>query len=288
MQVLFENLTTDQANTCGLILSASGIPYRATRGEKGWEIWVENSEYASALSGVSEYFRENRQPPAEVEPSQDRFRKTYGGVWAALLLLVFYFVFTSSGSPRDLIKSFGSDSDSILKGELYRVVTSLMLHSDAAHLIGNAAGIAVLGTAVCGAVGWGLGCLMILLSGAAGNLMNAVFFQTGHLSIGASTAVFGAVGLLAGRRFVGHMHLPERKIKAWLPIAGGIALLGFLGSGPQTDLAAHLFGFLSGILFGILLAASRKRPIGESGQRMAMLICIVIVASCWLPAFSHV
>jgi hypothetical protein len=44
------------------------------------------------------------------------------------------------------------------------------------------------------------------------------------------------------------------------PIVGGLALLGALGAGgSNTDLGAHLFGFLGGLVVGLLAALPLRR-----------------------------
>ena len=49
--------------------------------------------------------------------------------------------------------------------------------------------------------GAGVGVLMILAAGVLGNYANAVLFEYNHLSVGASTSVFGAVGITAAYQF---------------------------------------------------------------------------------------
>ena len=287
MRELFNNLTADQANTCAMVLSSSGISYRVKRGRKGWEIWIDESSHESALAGIKQYFSENQDDFSNLEPTEDKYQKTYTGIWAAIVLLVWYMAFMMGNDSRGFFQSYGSASDFILQGELYRAATSLMLHADGVHLAGNMVGIAIFGTAVCSITGSGAGWLMILLTGIIGNLINAAFLKTGHLSIGASTAVFGAIGILSGRQFIKLFRSQDRRMKAWLPLAGGLALLGFLGSGIHTDLTAHFFGFLSGLIMGMLYAVFIKHLAARSTQMYAMGFFIGILFLAWLTAFSH-
>jgi hypothetical protein len=75
--------------------------------------------------------------------------------------------------------------------------------------------------------------------------------------------VFGAIGILAGFQTVlllARRHEPRRRSLRTIdlvgPIAGGLALLGSLGSGGEnTDLGAHGFGFLAGLLIGAATSA---------------------------------
>jgi rhomboid protease GluP len=233
---------------CSLVLSASGIYHRTRNGKTGRQVWIRNRDLSRALAGMEAYFRENPEILFKDPPADERhLRFSFAGIWAALILLAFYL---AVGDDRGVFnKAFGSSAEQILKGEVYRTVTSLFLHVDAVHLAGNMAAIAIFGSAVCGIHGSGLGMLLILFSGILGNGVNALVHQTGHTSVGASTAVFGAIGILSAGRFWDKIALPERHIKAWLPLGAGLALLGILGSGGgRVDLLAHLFGFMAGIL----------------------------------------
>ena len=287
MQALFSNLTTDQADTCGLVLSASGVSYRVKRGRKGWEIWVEESEYDTALAAIKQYFKENQVSSLPEDTGREEFQKTYTGVWFSAVLCAWYITYLSGPGRKLFIHTYGAASEAILKGELYRIVTALMLHADVVHLLGNMVGIAIFGTAVCGIMGRGLGWFMILLTGIFGNFINAVFLKTGHLSIGASTAIFGAIGILAGHQFLERFRQPGQRMKAWLPLAGGIALLGFLGSGAHTDLTAHLFGFLSGLVLAIIKGVFFKHPLTGIGQNFFMVLFVGVLVAAWVTGFSH-
>jgi membrane associated rhomboid family serine protease len=123
---------------------------------------------------------------------------------------------------------------------------------------------------------------MILFAGILGNLANAALFQYGHNSIGASTAVFGAVGFLAAYQLHRKIKVVDQRRKAWLPLAGGLALLAFLGAGAQSDLTAHLFGFLAGIFLGLVYAMVLQRFLKKRHQTYCMVAAIGIVIFSWL------
>jgi len=160
-----------------------------------------------------------------------------------------------------------------------------MLHADTLHLMGNIAGIAIFGTAVCTIMGWGVGWFMILATGIVGNLTNALLYTSGHISVGASTAVFGAIGILSAYQFFKKFKQSGQKIKAFLPLSCGLALLGILGSGEHSDLMAHLFGFLAGILLGFLYSLFVKRPTTKAYQTCSLTVTLCILTTAWLKAF---
>jgi rhomboid protease GluP len=179
--------------------------------------------------------------------------------------------------------SFGASADRINAGDVYRAVTALMLHDGPVHLMGNMAGIALFGTAVCAITGAGPGWLMILLTGFLGNLANAAFYGTAHLSVGASTAIFGAIGILTAIRFRQKTGPAGWKNRAWLPLAAGLALLAVLGTeGEHTDIMAHLFGLLSGLLIGAAHSLFIWRPLPKKYQHGCWLATAGIIAWAWL------
>ena len=181
-----------------------------------------------------------------------------------------------------LKKTYAASAGRILEGEWYRAATALLMHADVVHLAGNMVGIALLGSAVCSIMGWGVGWLMILSSGIAGNVVNAVVYKAGHSSIGASTAVFGALGILTAWQFLRRARQPGRRLKALLPLGAGLALLGFMGSSVHTDILAHLFGFLSGIAIGGLYTATVKHMPDVKLQAGALVLTVAILLRAWL------
>jgi membrane associated rhomboid family serine protease len=99
---------------------------------------------------------------------------------------------------------------------------------------------------------------MILLSGTLGNVItSALTYPEPFTSIGASTAVFGALGILSGIGLV--ENLREKVSMPWVrvvaPLLAGFVLLGWLGGGTpgsNTDVLGHVFGFLAGVVAGMV------------------------------------
>ena len=176
--------------------------------------------------------------------------------------------------------------------EWARALTALMLHGDLVHLVSNL--VAGLGFAffVARFFGAAAGWLLILLSGVAGNALNGwVYYPEAHFSIGASTAVFGALGLLTG---VGLWVALSETRQTWLvprwfvPVFGGVTLLGLIGIGDGAldglvDVAAHISGFLCGLLIGLLGAIFQPVFVAWQKHRVWIaLLSLALIGLAWL------
>lgn len=280
-----DNLSEDNADTFSLVLSSKGILHHLEKVEHRWKIRVDDIDYEKALNTIEQYLHENRNFSKTIVPLYSKYQRTYTGIWVALLLLACHVAITMSDQHEFFVNTYGSSAFYVLHGEFYRSVTSLFIHADALHLIGNMVGIAIFGTAVCTTMGWGVGWLIILASGTVGNLANALLYKSNHISIGASTAIFGAIGILSAYQFYKNFKQSEQKIKAFLPLGGGLALLGMFGSGAHADLMAHLFGFLAGIFLGALYSVFVKHPASNKYQIYSFLITLWILTMAGLKAF---
>ena len=287
MLELFKGLSADQADAYGLVLSSSGISHRVTRGEHGWDLWVDDVNYEKALNTIQQYLDEEQDLEPTDEPLSQKYPKTFTGLGVSLILLACHVAVTIGQRHQAFVRAYGSSAFDIMHGQWYRAVTSLMIHANTLHLAGNMVGIALFGTAVCAAMGWGVGWLMILATGVVGNLANAFFYGAGHLSVGASTAVFGAIGILAANQFSEKFKLRSHRMRAWLPLAGGLALLGMLSSGERVDLTAHLFGFLAGMILGAFHAVFLRTPAPKVYQGGCLLVACSILVVSWMRALGQ-
>jgi membrane associated rhomboid family serine protease len=168
--------------------------------------------------------------------------------------------------PSAWAERFGLDIFKVwFSGEWWRCATALTLHTDGAHLAGNLLFGLLFSLPLCRRTGAGLGLLLIVLAGLCGNALNVAFRHGPMISLGFSTALFGAVGglgYLAGADALGGSSpggdppppLSGRRLAGlFWPLAAGMALLGFLGGGAEerTDYAAHIAGFGAGFLLAI-------------------------------------
>jgi membrane associated rhomboid family serine protease len=207
----------------------------------------------------------------------------------ALSLLAFHLGLESSGGWASFIDLGRSQAVLVLEGQWWRLVTALSLHADLQHVLGNTLFGGFFLAAVAGRVGIGVALLGFLISGTLGNLANALYYESAHSSIGASTGVFGLVGILAGLAAWRRHRLGSTGRPAWVAFAAGLGIVAMLGSGgPRVDFTAHLFGLVAGGLTGLLLAiplASRPEP-AKVGQAFALLLTLAVFLAAWRSAFA--
>jgi membrane associated rhomboid family serine protease len=273
------------AEEWALVLVAEGLSPRVRSGHGGFVLGVPVEEAERATAALTAYEREN---PAEAQEDEGPAGSAHVwvGVGVSLALVAFFFI-TGAANPAVYWFERGSaDAERILLGELWRTVTALTLHADLGHVAANAIVGAILLSVVFRILGSGLGFALVLGAGAGGNLINAFLHGSRHISVGASTAVFGAVGVLGGLAVVRRRRRGARGSHAWVPIAAGLALLAMLGMGEGVDLWAHLFGFLVGGVLGILVAfLVPRRPRGRVQWALGVG-ALVAVISCWALALS--
>lgn len=267
-----------------LVLLAQGLAPSLRLTVDGIALSVPEGEVDRAQANLAAYERENpRKLASRGEPMELGSVPT--GVTVALLLLLFFFV-TVQWPALSWFERGSADAERVLQGEYWRTVTALTLHVDVVHALSNAVAVALFFTAVSSVVGAGLAGALIVLAGAGGNLANALLHGSPHVSVGASTAIFGAVGLL-GSLGVRRRRSALSRWRAWLPFAAALALLGMLGgSGPRVDIWAHLFGFLVGAALGFITAVVAPRAPGLRIQWVCGTAAVAVILCGWIGALS--
>lgn len=260
-------------NLALLVLESQGIPAGFRREGEGFVLLIDPVFAVRAGNALESYFRENRpENLPDPEGLSQRPSKPGASIGAALLILVVHWAGYRLGIHDTLVRQFGASALYIFQGEIYRCFTALLVHADFQHLAGNIAGLLVLGVPVCTRAGSMAGLLLMAGAGTAGNLMNALLHRNSHLSIGASTAVMGAAGVLVAFRMI--RPVPSRRLlrhHILIPLGAGIALVGMLSGGERTDVTAHFFGFLLGIVLGSLYGCKDHGdgPVSPQARRVA-------------------
>lgn len=275
-----------------LVLSSRGVRPHIQFSDGFFELYVAPYDRAAASAELAAHDAEEleTQRAARADAALERRPVAgYSALGSALMMLALLAFFALTGPRADGSVWFfagASDAERVLHGELWRTVTALTLHADTAHVMSNVGiGVFVIG-AVMRSEGVGLGSLLVLASGAAGNLLNAWAHQSQHKSVGFSTAVFGAIGILGGLAYV-HSRMRMRKVRpAWTALGGALALLAMLGASERSDLFAHLFGALAGVGLGLAAAHFAWRPKTWAGQWFAAMTAAAVVVGAWSIALA--
>ena len=281
------------ADDHALVLETQGIAsgMAVTFGQHVVLVRVEDAVRARAE--LEKYVRENQDWPPR-EETQPPIRWSLGAALVYCGLLVALDV----ASRRE---SFGldwwhagvADAAMMRDGAWWRSVTALGLHADVLHLASNLAFGALFGVMLAQSIGFGLAWLAFVLTGGIGNWLNAWVQSPSHASIGASTAVFGMLGVQVAHDWVRRRQLHYNLFRRWAPIAIGAALLAWLGGdGRQTDLNvalpkidvwAHVLGFSTGLVLGWLFGWIKSRARLTAWMQAALAgtaVGLVVLAWC--------
>jgi membrane associated rhomboid family serine protease len=271
-----------QADEWAVVLAAAGIPHWLRHRLDGWALLVAPDDAAAALQTLAAYDQETTGAPVSESAAERPF--TIVGLVVALLLVGFFAITGPRESRSAWFERGSADAARVMAGEWWRTVTALTLHADAPHVAGNAIALAVLMTAVCWHLGPGVGAWLLLLAGAGGNALTAAVHRDHHVSVGASTAVFAAIGILAALQIVARSRGAPGARKAWVVVAAGLALLALLGTAPHADLLAHAFGLLLGGILGLLTAFALRRPPSPWIQWPLVIAAGATVIGAWLKS----
>jgi membrane associated rhomboid family serine protease len=270
-----------QADEWALVLAAEGLRAGVVGGPDGFAVEVPASERDAGERALATFESENRfAPPPPAPAPVDAHAAAHALVVAAALLASFALFGPGGGW---MAERGSARADAIRAGEWWRAVTALLLHADAGHVLGNAIAGALFLAPVFRAFGPGAGFALTLAAGALGNVANALVRDPGHATIGASTAVFGALGLLVGERMLRRRASPSRTA-AWIPVGAGLALLAMLGApGERVDFGAHLGGLAVGIALGLAATRIPTRILARPAVQLAAALAALatITGACW-------
>lgn len=286
-----------------LVLEAKSVPHQLAPIGDRWALLTDALLSSAAREELARYALERRAPP--VRPP--RIVPLAGaGIGTAAFTGVLLFSAYCTG-----IQAFGADwltvgsLDARAGGaaEAWRAITALTLHLDQAHLLGNLLFGAIFGTLAGRVFGPGVAWASILAAGACANYLEMLISPPAHRAVGASTAVFAALGLLSGFSWRLRLTLAEQFRYRWGPLFAGMFLLTLLGSGSgdsagdgtgtgagseHIDVLGHALGFAMGTALGWIyarLGVPRTRRRGP--QVAAGLAALAAVAAAWLLALRR-
>jgi rhomboid protease GluP len=270
-----------------LVLEAKGIEHEVLESGGSWLLTVTPTLVHQAYDEISRYSAERGVPRATPNLIEPFAGAAMGAIGYVLILLVTAYCAGIGLFGIDWLSSGALDAGAAR--EWWRALTALTLHLDQEHLLGNLLFGVVAGIAAGRLLGPGVAWASILGAGALANYVEILIAPTTHRAVGASTAVFAALGLLAGLAWRQRLTLRERSWYASAPLIAGICLLTLLGAGnAHVDVLGHALGFLLGVGVGWFYArAGIPRNRGRRLQAAAGVGAALLLGVAWLLALSH-
>jgi rhomboid protease GluP len=277
------------------VLSAVGIGSLVVEDGAEFVLLIDPADSPQALVHLTQYQREIETrlalPPVP-RPRLDPNAWLGSVMYVAVLLGVTYA--TSSGMWRlDAFDVGELDATRVQGGQWWRAWTALTLHLDAPHLAANAAAGIWFGYLAGRLIGVGNAWLLVVLGGGLANWLEAYFGPATHRAVGASTAVFTALGLLSAYSWRTRFRFPQRWALRWGPLIAGVVLLSWTGSGAEgpeaqtVDVVAHASGFAVGAALGATVAwQPADRILADIPQGLAGLAAVAVIVMTWVLALS--
>jgi rhomboid protease GluP len=240
-----------------LVLEARAIEHQVLESDDEWQLTVIPSLQASALEELARYSAERSIPRP-----RSRFVVTFKGAGVGAIVYALILLLTAYCAGAEL---FGKDWYALgvidagpARTEWWRAITALTLHADPVHLFSNLFFGMLIGAAASRLVGPGVAWFAAVIAGACGNYVDMWIAPVSHRALGASTAVFAALGLVAGLAWTERLTFRERTWYRWAPLIAGVCLLTLFGAGGEhVDVLGHLLGFAFGVAAGGLCAIAR-------------------------------
>ena len=271
-----------------LVLSARGLPHQLWRCRQGEHIYVPALLEDLARQELAHFHEERQRPPAPRDlppPLHARCRLAA----RPLLLLVLWHGLRAGwcplpdGLPLPALWEQAGALDNVrlrVYGEWQRLFTALTLHADAGHLLGNVLLGGIMLPLLARLTGPGRALLLTILGGGLGNGLTVLLRRQFVLSLGFSTALFAAVGALAGYMVLHH------ESKRYLPLVAGVGILAMWGMGEgNVDYLAHVCGLAAGMVLGLWEALRGARRWPGLPQWPAALLALALPVLAWWQAF---
>jgi membrane associated rhomboid family serine protease len=293
LAVVWASPNKKAAQEAALVLRAIGLEHQLVGGPDGWSLLVSREHANQAASELRGYQDEKAVWPPKQVPFEKVSNGRLGALTYGLMMIVLFPIGQQGLAGKNWFEAGLVDGVRLRAGEWERLLTALTLHADLPHLAGNLLFGIGFGILASHTLGTGLAWFLALSAGCLGNWINMLISDPSHRSLGASTAVFGLLGVMSSYEWIRRKHLPLVALRRIAPLIGAGVLLGFLGMGnsdgaSQVDIGAHVFGFLAGIALGAAVGGARvPQRLSSRGQAWTGFAACLLVAFAWMAALSR-
>jgi rhomboid protease GluP len=293
------SLSEEEARGLSLVLASAGLLYSlrpavadgdpdpAAGAPARWSLLVlaRHAEQARAL--IADERASATPEPADAPDPEPQLGAGSPLAWVVGLILVNVLTWQAlehaGGSTRhDVLLRFGAITTARLAaGEWWRTITAVFLHIGSTHLIANSVVLLVLGLLALRSWGPGRMLFVFLAAGCGGNWVGYALGDPLALKAGASGAILGLLGGLAGARLRALWRPRERsRYRLWHVPAMVLAFYGLvIGVSPESDHVAHI----GGLVTGALVTLGWPRP-GSLDPRLERGLQLSLGASATLVA----
>ncbi|MGH8113825.1 MAG: rhomboid family intramembrane serine protease [Rhodanobacteraceae bacterium] len=279
------------------MLEAVGIGSETCYEAPFYLLTVAAADAEHAREQLTLYERE-RRPPAPAPPRAPLWPHAWIGCALYAAVLIFIGLAITNGLwPPNAFDAGTLDAGRVQAGQWWRAWTALTLHLNGEHLGANLLVGIWFGYLAGRQQGPGHAWFLVVIGAAAANLCEALLSPATYRAVGASTAVFTALGLLCAYAWGSHARRAEHWALQWGPLVCGVVLLAWFGSGSgssgsqgatQVDVVAHALGFVAGVLLGLISARPlSKRLLGRIPQWVTGLIALAQIAAAWRFALGR-
>lgn len=287
LRVVFESRNRQSCADRALVLESLRIPHQLIDDGGSCVLIVPAPFSAQAVTELRLYDDENPPAIGKTPPRVDYHDAVPGLAGYVLVICIVAGMAGYSYFQSNWFVAGRVDGELIRQGEWWRLFTALTLHADVKHLLSNLVFGVFFGLFAGRLLGSGVAWLTIVLAAATGNALNTLLLESSHRSIGASTAVFAALGLVAGYVWFRRLMSQDRWSNRYGPIVGGLALLMYTGmGGPNTDVGAHLLGFVCGFGAGYILSRQGDVAANSRTQLIAGGLALGLIFFSWGIALS--
>lgn len=187
-------------------------------------------------------------------PNSQKFKPTY--ILIAVTIAVYILTSVAGGdfleTSYTMLGQYGQVNSLVLySGYYYQLFTSLFVHADITHIVGNMLFLFIFGLRAEEMFSLPEYLAVYFVGGLTGNVLSLFLLPANTVSVGASGAIFAMFGasVVYARRSVSQS------------IIGALIyafFLLFISTGVGVNIFAHIGGLAAGLVIGYVLATRRK------------------------------